>query len=162
RNPAGVAWAVLAPITENRMQFVALRREAHEVINGRPPDDPWWLLYKARLLARLGRDAAAEELFAQAAAPRPDDAAGWLTRGVAVGGAGGERPGQPAPPDDRRSCLRLRARLRLLPGRAHGHAAGRRHRPGPRVAQRPPGPRDDCRPHLRVGGGAGAGRPAQR
>jgi tetratricopeptide (TPR) repeat protein len=81
RNPLGVAWAGINPNTENRMQFVALRREAHEVINGRPPEDPWWLLYKARLFARLERDAAAEELFAKAVALRPDDPAVWLARG---------------------------------------------------------------------------------
>jgi serine/threonine protein kinase/Flp pilus assembly protein TadD len=81
RDPVGVAWAATNPITENRMQFVALRREAHEVISGRPPEDPWWLLYKARLLARLERDAAAEELFARAVALRPDDPAVWLARG---------------------------------------------------------------------------------
>jgi tetratricopeptide (TPR) repeat protein len=66
--------AAAFPYAEVYVMFEALRRDAHQEIDGRPaPEVPWQHLFRGRLLARMGRDREAEKSFAKALAAAPQN-----------------------------------------------------------------------------------------
>jgi serine/threonine-protein kinase len=65
------------------LQFLLLRREAHQVIDGQAPTDPAERIYQAVQYARLGLTRKADASIEAAVAARPADVNGWLLRGQA-------------------------------------------------------------------------------
>jgi serine/threonine protein kinase/tetratricopeptide (TPR) repeat protein len=62
------------PYAEVNLMVEALRRDAHILIEGKPPADiPWRQLFRGRLLAKMGRGLEAEACIAAALALRPND-----------------------------------------------------------------------------------------
>jgi tetratricopeptide (TPR) repeat protein len=71
----------LAPHRELSIRFPLERQEAYMLITGKPaPVNPWWQLYRGRLLLALGQSQKGETELQAAVATRPDDPGILLAR----------------------------------------------------------------------------------